>query len=131
MIVCIPCQCLHNLFGFHKSHQLQATLTAVTPPGRFGAIHLEDDFVKCFKEKTDGQNSRINGGFFVLNPSVLERIQNDQTSWEYDVLPEMASEGELKAFLHDGFWQPMDTLRDKRKLEELWGQNKAPWKLWV
>lgn len=95
-----------------------------------GALHLEEDAVKQFQEKPDGDNAWINGGFFVLQPSVLDRISGDHTSWESDVLPGLAADGQLSAYRHTGFWQPMDTLRDRTRLEGLWASGKAPWKLW-
>jgi glucose-1-phosphate cytidylyltransferase len=102
----------------------------VQPPGRYGALHLEDAAVQQFQEKPDGDNAWINGGFFVLEPSVLDRIPGDGTSWEADVLPQLAADGQLSAYRHPGFWQPMDTLRDRSRLEELWANGQAPWKLW-
>lgn len=118
------------LIAHHKNHGREATLTAVQPPGRYGALHLEGDTVKRFQEKPDGDNAWINGGFFVLQPSVLERIAEDRTSFESDVLPQLAADGQLSAYRHPGFWQPMDTLRDRTRLEELWASGEAPWKLW-
>ena len=118
------------LVAHHQTSKLQATLTAVQPPGRYGALHLEGNSVKQFQEKPDGDNAWINGGFFVLSPAVLHRIRWDQTSWEADVLPNLAADGQLSAYRHSGFWQPMDTLRDRTRLEELWTSGKAPWKLW-
>jgi glucose-1-phosphate cytidylyltransferase len=114
----------------HSRHGRQATLTAVQPPGRYGALHLDGGAVNQFQEKPDGDNAWINGGFFVLEPSVLDRIAGDQTSWEADVLPQLAADGQLSAYRHPGFWQPMDTLRDRNRLEELWAGGQAPWKLW-
>ena len=99
-------------------------------PGRFGALHFEGDAVTQFQEKPDGDNAWINGGFFVLQPSVLERILDDRTSFELDVLPQLASDRQLSAFKHHGFWQPMDTLRDRNRLEDMWTTGQAPWKLW-
>lgn len=118
------------LIAQHKRDGRQATLTAVQPPGRYGALHLEDSKVQQFQEKPDGDNAWINGGFFVLEPNVLDRIVGDSTSWEADVLPQLAAEGQLSAYRHPGFWQPMDTLRDRTRLEELWESGEAPWKLW-
>jgi glucose-1-phosphate cytidylyltransferase len=118
------------LIDHHKFCKLEATLTAVQPPGRYGALHLENSSVEQFQEKPDGDNAWINGGFFVLEPSVLDRIPSDQTSWEADVLPNLAADGQLSAYRHAGFWQPMDTLRDRTRLEELWASGNAPWKLW-
>jgi glucose-1-phosphate cytidylyltransferase len=122
---------LKKLIDFHRDHGKQATLTAVQPPGRFGALHLaEDDSVIEFREKTDGQNSWINGGFFVLNPSVIDRIEGDHTSWEGEVLHALSNDSQLSAFKHYGFWKPMDTLREKNFLNFLWDECKAPWKVW-
>ena len=118
------------LISHHQREGLQATLTAVQPPGRFGALHLDGDSVLQFQEKPDGDNAWISGGFFVLEPSVLDMISGDETSWEADVLPQLAAEGQLSAFRHQGFWQPMDTIRDRNRLEELWASGQAPWKLW-
>jgi glucose-1-phosphate cytidylyltransferase len=115
---------------FHKSHGKKATLTATLPPGRFGALKFNGNQVEKFEEKPEGDGAFINGGFFVLNKSVIDRIKGDQTVWEQEPLRGLASEGELMAFRHTGFWQPMDTLREKQKLEELWESDKAPWKKW-
>ena len=119
-----------NLINFHKSHGKQATLTATFPPGRFGALSIEDNQVQKFEEKPKGDGALINGGYFVLSPKVIERIEGDETIWEQEPLKSLASDGELMSFKHHGFWQPMDTLRDKFKLNELLEQNKAPWKVW-
>ena len=119
-----------KLIIFHKSHGRQATLTATFPPGRFGALQIKDGKVEKFQEKPKGDGARINGGFFVLSPKVIDRITGDDTVWEQDPLKSLASDDELMAYNHDGFWQPMDTLRDKNYLEDLWDSNKAPWKLW-
>lgn len=116
--------------AFHDKHGLDATVTAVRPPGRFGALALEGDLVGGFIEKPEGDGSWINGGFFVLSPKVLERIEGDATVWEQAPLETLARDGQLAAYRHDGFWQPMDTLRDKRHLEDLWGSGQAPWKVW-
>ena len=121
---------IKNLIEFHKSHGKQATLTATFPPGRFGALSIENNYVQKFEEKPRGDGALINGGYFVLSPKVLERIEGDHITWEQEPLKSLASDGELMAFKHDGFWQPMDTLRDKIKLNELLKQNKAPWKIW-
>jgi glucose-1-phosphate cytidylyltransferase len=115
---------------FHKSHGKMATLTATYPPGRFGALDIQSHQVKSFKEKPKGDGAMINGGFFVLSPKVLNYITSDSTIWEQQPLMRLADEGELMAFEHEGFWQPMDTLRDKHHLESLWESGKAPWKLW-
>ena len=118
------------LIAHHQREGSEATLTAVQPPGRFGALHFEGDTVTQFQEKPDGDNAWINGGFFVLQPSVLDRIHEDRTSFESDVLPQLAADGQLSAFKHHGFWQPMDTLRDRNRLEEMWAKGDAPWKMW-
>lgn len=115
---------------FHKKHGNLATLTAVRPPGRFGALDISDGVVNNFIEKPKGDGSFINGGFFVLNPKVIDLIEGDHTTWEAEPLENLAQSGELSAFEHNGFWQPMDTLRDKNKLEELWDSGEAPWKVW-
>ena len=121
---------LRDLINFHKTHGKLATLTATYAPGRFGALNIEDNKVKRFEEKPKGDGALINGGFFVLSPKVIERIAGDHTTWEQEPLRGLAEDGELMSFKHEGFWQPMDTLRDKTKLEELLTQNKAPWKIW-
>ena len=121
---------IKKLVDFHKSENKAATLTAVQPPGRYGALYLEGNDVIKFKEKPLGDKSWINGGFFVLEPEVFEYIDNDSTSWELDSLNNLAFDGKLNSFKHEGFWLPMDTLRDKNKLEELWAEQKAPWKVW-
>jgi len=119
------------LIDHHRSHGRQATLTATRPAGRYGALKFgADGQVEKFQEKPDGDGSWINGGYFVLSPSVIERIHNDQTSWEDDPLTGLARDGQLSAFRHDGFWQPMDTLREKNMLNELWNSGNAPWKVW-
>jgi len=119
-----------ELLAFHKSHGKQATLTATYPPGRFGALNFEGNQITEFKEKPKGDGAMINGGFFVLSPKVLDRISGDDCIWEQDPLTGLASDGQLMAYKHKGFWQPMDTLRDKMHLEELWEEGKAPWKTW-
>ncbi len=116
--------------AFHKKHGKQATLTATYPPGRFGALDIENGQIKNFKEKPKGDGAMINGGFFVLSPKVLERITDDQCVWEQQPLMGLAEDNQLMAYEHPGFWQPMDTLRDKIHLEELWQSGKAPWKFW-
>lgn len=115
---------------FHKEHGKAATLTATYPPGRFGALDIQDKQVMNFKEKPKGDGAMINGGFFVLSPRVLDYLAGDSTIWEQEPLIELAGDGELMAYEHPGFWQPMDTLRDKNLLEELWEADKAPWKSW-
>lgn len=120
-----------ELIAFHKKQKVKATLTAVLPPGRFGALGLDRNKVSSFCEKPKGDGAKINGGFFVLSPSVLDYIADDNTIWERDPLERLAIEGDLAAFQHHGFWRPMDTLRDKTYLEELWQSGKAPWKVWA
>lgn len=121
---------ISELISFHKTQSVMATLTATLPPGRFGALDFEGNKVRTFKEKPKGDGAMINGGFFVLSPKVIDYIENDATVWERDPLEKLAEEGQLAAFQHDGFWQPMDTLRDKIHLEDLWSSGKAPWKVW-
>ncbi len=115
---------------FHRRHGRQATVTATFPPGRFGAMDIREGVVESFKEKPRGDGAMINGGFFVLSPAVLDLIKDDATVWEKEPLMSLAARHQLMAFEHDGFWQPMDTLRDKVYLEELWSSGKAPWKVW-
>jgi glucose-1-phosphate cytidylyltransferase len=119
-----------ELIAFHKSQQVKATLTAVLPPGRFGALEIQGSKVYSFREKPQGDGAKINGGFFVLSPKVIEYIADDQTVWEREPLERLAKERNLAAYQHNGFWQPMDTLRDKTLLEDLWVSGKAPWKNW-
>jgi glucose-1-phosphate cytidylyltransferase len=119
-----------ELIAFHKKHGKDATLTATYPPGRFGALEIVDNMVLQFQEKPRGDGALINGGFFVLSPNVFSRIKDDSTVWEQEPLKGLANDNQLLAFKHEGFWQPMDTLRDKLLLEELLESNKAPWKLW-
>ncbi len=119
------------LIEFHKQHGNKSTVTAIQPPGRYGAINLNDSLVTSFQEKPAGDGAWINGGFFVLEPSVLALIDGDQASWEAMPLVELAAEGELQAFQHRGFWQAMDTLRDKNYLEDLWAAGSPPWKVWA
>jgi glucose-1-phosphate cytidylyltransferase len=121
---------LTKLIAFHKEHGKQATVTAVQPPGRFGALELDGTSVKRFVEKPHGDGMYINGGFFVLSPKVIELIEGDNTIWEREPLEALARTDELRAFTHDDFWQPMDTLRDKQHLEGLWESGSAPWKVW-
>jgi len=120
-----------ELIAFHKRHHRQATLTAVLPPGRYGALEIEGDRVENFTEKPPGDHAYINGGFFVLDPAVFERIPGDAEPWEASPLESLARDGELMAYRHAGFWQPMDTLRDKNHLETLWQSGNAPWKVWA
>jgi len=121
---------MSGLIKFHESHGLDATLTAVRPAGRFGATVIQDERVTSFAEKPAGDGAQINGGFFVLHPRVLDRIEGDATIWEREPLEGLARDGQLAAFAHSGFWQPMDTLRDKQHLESLWNDGEAPWKIW-
>ncbi|MDD2774393.1 MAG: glucose-1-phosphate cytidylyltransferase [Gallionella sp.] len=119
-----------ELIAFHQAQGVKATLTATIPPGRFGALDMTGNKVNSFREKPQGDGAMINGGFFVLSPSVLDYIADDKTIWEREPLERLAEEGQLSAFHHYDFWQPMDTLRDKIHLEELWQSGKAPWKVW-
>jgi len=116
--------------AFHRSHDKAATITAVRPPGRYGALQAEGTCVRGFAEKPSGDGGMINGGFFVLSPKVLDEIEGDCTVWEAAPVENLARKGELMAFHHDGFWQPMDTLREKTILEKLWASGEAPWKIW-
>lgn len=118
------------LIAFHKKHQFEATLTAVKPPARFGAAIIENNRVTSFAEKPTSGEGYINGGFFVVNPGVLDLIDDDKTIWERAPLETLTKKGQLGAFTHDGFWRPMDTLRDRRALEDLWASGNAPWKWW-
>jgi glucose-1-phosphate cytidylyltransferase len=118
------------LAAYHQSRGTLATVTATVPPGRFGALVIQDGLVQSFREKLDGEAGMINGGFFVLSPKVIDYISGDATIWEREPMERLAADGQLSAFLHPGFWQPMDTLRDKLHLEELWASGKAPWKVW-
>jgi glucose-1-phosphate cytidylyltransferase len=120
-----------ELIAFHKAQNVKATLTATIPPGRFGALDLVGKKVNSFREKPKGDGAMINGGFFVLSPQVIDYIKDDKTIWEREPLEQLAEEGQLAAYQHEGFWQPMDTLRDKTHLEELWQSGKAPWKTWA
>ena len=123
---------ISELIKFHNGHGKKATLTAVYPPGRFGAIDIDRNHqVSSFKEKPKGDGGMINGGFFILSPEVIDLIDNDQTIWEQGPLEHLAKESQMMAFQHHGFWQPMDTLRDKNYLEGLWVSGRAPWKSWV
>jgi len=120
-----------ELLSFHESHGKLATITATRPPGRFGALGLgASNVVDFFQEKPIGDGSWINGGFFVLSPKVIDYIERDEDSWESGALARLASNGEVHAFKHDGFWQPMDTLRERNLLNDLWQTDKAPWKIW-
>jgi glucose-1-phosphate cytidylyltransferase len=119
-----------DLVAFHKSQKRLATLTAVQPPGRFGSLNLEGSKITSFEEKPQGDGGWINGGFFVLSPKVLDYIEGDATVWERSPMERLARDGQLGSFFHKGFWQPMDTLREKNHLEELWASGDAPWKMW-
>jgi glucose-1-phosphate cytidylyltransferase len=121
---------ISSVIDFHKSHGKDATITAVYPPGRFGALEIHKREVKSFEEKPKGDGAMINGGFFVLSPRVLNHLDGDSTIWEQAPLKKLAVSNELMAYEHHGFWHPMDTLRDKQYLEELWSSGKAPWKTW-
>ena len=122
---------IKKLIAFHKEKGRLATLTATLPPGRFGQIGIEDDLITSFVEKPHGEGGYINGGFFILNPKVIELIEGDDSVWEKTPMETLAKRGQMAAYSHDGFWQPMDTLRDKNFLEELWKSGNAPWKLWT
>ena len=121
---------LNNLLTFHKEKKSLATLTAIHPPERFGVLNLSGDYVTEFHEKHTGESSWINGGFFVFEPEIFDYLQNDSTVLERTPLETLAKEQKLSAFKHNGFWHPMDTLRDKKHLEDLWTSEKAPWKIW-
>lgn len=121
---------ISRLISFHNSHGRDATVTAVQPPGRFGALETEGITVRSFVEKPHGDGMCINGGFFVLKKKVIDLIDGDETIWERSPLETLARTGQLAAFRHEGFWQPMDTLRDKQYLEDLWQSGRAPWKVW-
>lgn len=121
---------LDKLLDFHNSHKKEATLSAVYPPGRFGALNISENVITSFQEKPLGDNSRINGGFFVLSKKCIDIIDNDQTIWEREPLERLSKDKNLMAYKHDGFWQCMDTLNDKNYLNKLWSQNNAPWLLW-
>jgi len=121
---------LNALVAHHRRKKVLATVTSVSPPGRFGALVIDGDQVTTFKEKPEG-STRINGGFFVLSPRVVDYIAGDQTVWEGEPLERLAREGQLAAYAHGGFWHPMDTLRDMNQLEAMWSSGKAPWKVWT
>jgi glucose-1-phosphate cytidylyltransferase len=122
---------INKLLQFHRDMNTKATITAVFPPGRFGAVDILNNKVTEFKEKPKGDGGMINGGFFVLSPAVFDLLEGDQTIWEQEPIETLAQEGQIAAYRHEGFWQPMDTLRDKNHLEELWYSDKAPWKVWT
>lgn len=119
-----------KLIQFHKTQGTLATVTSVQPPGRFGALDINNGKITGFQEKPQGDGASINGGYFVLSPKVLDYIADNTTTWEREPLERLAREGQLSAYKHEGFWQPMDTLRDKVHLEDLWSTGKAPWKIW-
>ena len=119
---------LDALLAHHRSHGRYATVTSVTPPGRFGALRLDGDRVTQFVEKPDGDNGQINGGYFVLSPRIFDYIEGDATVWEHDPLQKLAADGQLSAYRHDGFWQAMDTVRERDLLEEMWASGRAPWR---
>ncbi len=121
---------IRKLVEFHKGHGKLATVTTVRPPSRFGGVSFDGDRVAKFTEKPQAEGGWINGGFFVLEPGVFDYISGDQTIWEREPLERLATDGQLMAYRHEGFWQPMDTLREKRMLEELWNSGNAPWKVW-
>ena len=120
-----------KLLDFHRRHERLATLTAIQPPGRYGAVLIDNTRVTSFQEKPAGDGAWVNGGFFILQPAVIDYIEGDATSWESEPLMKLAEERQLQAYQHDGFWQAMDTLRDKNHLEELWASGHAPWKRWA
>jgi len=119
-----------ELIAFHRAHGKLATLTAIQPPGRFGALNLQGDSIASFQEKPQGDGAWINGGFFVLSPQAIDYVEGDATTWEKQPMEGLARDGQMQAFFHRDFWQPMDTLRDKMHLEELWKSGRAPWKTW-
>ncbi len=121
---------IKQLIEFHRSKKTLATVTATQMPGRFGALSIQDDVVTSFQEKPHGDGSWISGGFFVLSPKVINYIKDDQTIWEREPVERLAHEGQMSAFMHEGFWQPMDTLPQKNQLEALWASGQAPWKVW-
>lgn len=121
---------ISELVQFHNKEGHLATVTTVRPPGRFGAFEFQEDKIIGFQEKPMGDGNWINGGFFVLEPQVFDLISGDSTTWEEEPMEQLAKSGELSAFMHEGFWQPMDTLREKTKLEEMWEKGTAPWKVW-
>lgn len=122
---------ISKLISYHSREGKLATITAVQPPGRFGALDIEGDKILSFKEKPHGDGAWINGGFFVLSPKVIDYIEGDDTIWERSPMERLAQDGQMNAFYHDGFWQPMDTLRDKHHLDDLWLSGEAPWKIWL
>jgi glucose-1-phosphate cytidylyltransferase len=122
---------LNELIRFHKSHGKLATLTAVRPPARFGHLDLDGNRVTEFSEKAQTSEGWINGAFFVLEPGIFDYIKDDHTSWEREPMEKLARDGQLMAYRHNGFWQCMDTLRDKQRLNDLWNSGESPWKVWA
>jgi glucose-1-phosphate cytidylyltransferase len=122
---------ISELIAYHRQQGVLSTLTSVLPAGRYGALEMKGERVHSFKEKPRGDGARINGGFFVLSPQVLDLIHDDNTVWEREPMETLARTGQMAAFEHDGFWQPMDTLREKNQLEEMWASGNAPWKTWL
>ena len=116
--------------AFHKKHGKLVTVTAVQPLARFGGLNIDGTSISAFREKPDGEGGWINGGFFVLSPKVLEEIPDESSSFEQEPLERLTAKNEVQAFFHSGFWQPMDTIREKQRLEELWAAGRAPWKTW-
>ena len=121
---------IQELISFHKATKKLATVTAVLPPSRYGVLVFDENIIKTFEEKPEGEGGWINGGFFVLSPKVIDYIDGDDTMWEHAPMRRLVREGQFSAFRHKDFWQPMDTLRDKNRLEEMWKSGKAPWKVW-
>jgi glucose-1-phosphate cytidylyltransferase len=121
---------IEKLIDLHKKEKKLATVTAVQPPGRFGSIKFQGNQVSAFQEKPKGDGSWINGGYFVLSPKVIDYIADDETTWEQNPMCQLAKKGEMSCYFHEGFWQAMDTLREKTMLEQMWNEKKAPWKLW-
>jgi glucose-1-phosphate cytidylyltransferase len=121
---------IRKLIAFHEQNNTMATVTATQPPGRFGALDMENNRIRRFEEKPQGDGNWINGGYFVLSPKVIDCVEGDSTVWEKAPLEHLAQEGELSAFRHKGFWQPVDTMRDKNMLQDLWDTGEAPWKVW-
>jgi glucose-1-phosphate cytidylyltransferase len=121
---------IKGLMAYHREQKTLASVTAVQPPGRWGSLDIQNNRVASFKEKPQGDGSWVNGGFFILSPKVIDYVKDDTTVWEQEPLEKLASTGQLAVYKHDGFWQPMDTLRDKVHLENLWASGKAPWKVW-
>jgi glucose-1-phosphate cytidylyltransferase len=119
-----------KLIAYHKEKKLLATVTAIQPPGRFGSLKIEEGKVSEFQEKPQGDGGFINGGFFVLEPKAIDLVDSDETAWELEPMQRLTTMGQLSAYTHYGFWKPMDTVRDKMQLEEMWTSGKAPWKVW-